>query len=136
MSNTNHSDNRGKNILILGREPTQGLIESSLTAEKMYSINFTETNKKFCLSLHYNGNNSYLFVNGVEVFKFKALTGYIETHNGICLGNVSKDWNVTNMKATSLKGNVYEFSCGYDTVTIDDIKNIHAYLMKKHNINQ
>ena len=56
-------DNKKKDILILRKEPTQGL-EHTLTAEKMYSINFTMTRKKFCLSLHYNGANSYSFVNG------------------------------------------------------------------------
>ena len=60
-----------KDILILGIGPTQGL-ENTLTAEKMYSINFTVTKKKFCLSLHYNGANSYLFVNSTEIYKFKA----------------------------------------------------------------
>ena len=62
---------RKKDILILGRGPTQGL-ESTLTEEKMYSTNFTVTKKKFCLSLHYNGGNSYLLVNGTEICKFKA----------------------------------------------------------------
>ena len=60
-----------KDILFLGKGPTQGL-EHILTAEKMYSINFTLTKKKFCLSLHYNGVNSYLFVNGIESYKLKA----------------------------------------------------------------
>ena len=60
-----HIDKKKKDILVLGRGPRQGL-ESTLTAEKMYSINFTEKNKKFCLRLHYNGVNSYLFVNGTE----------------------------------------------------------------------
>ena len=60
-----------KDILFLGKGPTQGL-EHILTAEKMYSINFTLTKKKFCLSLHYNGVNSYLFVNGTESYKLKA----------------------------------------------------------------
>ena len=64
MSSSSHIDNKGKDILVLGRGPTQGLGEDSLTAEKMYSINFTNTNIKFCLSLHYNGANSCLFVNG------------------------------------------------------------------------
>ena len=60
-----------KDILVLGKGPTRGL-EHTLTAEKMYSINFTVTKKEFCLSLHYNGANSYLFVNGKEIVKFKA----------------------------------------------------------------
>ena len=59
-------DNKKKDILILGRGPTQGL-ESTLTAEKMYCINFTLTKTKFCLSLHYNETNSYLFANGTEI---------------------------------------------------------------------
>ena len=71
MSSSTHIDNKKKDILILGVGPTQGL-EHTLTAEKMYSINFTVTNIKFCLSLHYNEANSYLFVNGTEIYKFKV----------------------------------------------------------------
>ena len=71
MSFPAHIDNKKKNILVLGISPTQGL-EHTLTAEKMGSINFTVTKKKFCLNLHYNGANSYLFVNGTEIYKFKA----------------------------------------------------------------
>ena len=58
MSYSAHIDNKKKNILVLGKGPTQGLVHT-LTAEKMYSINFTATKKKFCSSLHYNGANSY-----------------------------------------------------------------------------
>ena len=64
-----HVNNKKKR---LGKSPTQGLDEDSLTSEKMYSINFTKINKKFCLSLHYNRENSYLFVNGTEIHRFKA----------------------------------------------------------------
>ena len=71
MNFSAHIDNKKKDILVLGKGPTQGL-EHTLTAEKMYSINFTVTKKKFCLSLHYNGENSCLFVNGTEIYKFKA----------------------------------------------------------------
>ena len=71
MSPLTKIDNKNKDILILGKGPTQGL-ESTLSAEKLYSINFTKKNTKFCLSLHYNGANSYLFVNGTEIIKFKA----------------------------------------------------------------
>ena len=70
MSFSVHVDNKKKDILILARRPTQSL-EHTLTAEKKYSINFTVT-KKNCLSLHYNGAISYLFVNGKEIHKFKA----------------------------------------------------------------
>ena len=71
MSSSAHIDNKEKDILVLRKGPTQGL-EHTLTAEKMYSINLTVKKKKFCLSLHYNGANSYLFVNGSELYKFKA----------------------------------------------------------------
>ena len=70
MSSSAHIDNKKKDILVLGKGPTQGL-EHTLTAEKIYSINFTVTRKKFCLSMHCNGANSYLFVNGTEIYKFK-----------------------------------------------------------------
>ena len=63
----------------------------------MYSINFTVTRKKFCLSLHYNGANSYLFVNGTEIIKLKAKDSEIVV-TPLCLGNISKDWPVDNMK--------------------------------------
>ena len=69
MNSSAHIDNKGKDMLMLGIGPTQGLGENSLTAEKMYSINFTVTKKKFCLSLHYNGANSYLFVNSKTIVK-------------------------------------------------------------------
>ena len=67
----------------------------------MYSISFTENDKKFCLSLHYNGANSYLFVNGIEIYKFKA-TASESVASTLCLGNISKDWAVDNMKKTGL----------------------------------
>ena len=62
MSSSTKIDNKKKDILILGKAPTQGLDEHSLSVEKMYSINFTKVNTKFCLSLHYNGANSYLLM--------------------------------------------------------------------------
>ena len=71
MSSSAHIDNKKKDTLVLGNGLSEGL-EHILTAEKMYSINFTLTKNKFCLSLHYNGVNSYLFVNGTEIYKFKA----------------------------------------------------------------
>ena len=99
MSFSTHTDNKKKDILVLGWGPTQGL-EHTLTAEKMYSINFTEKNKKFCLSLHYNGVNSYLFVNDTEIYKFKAKDSKIVT-SPLCLGNISKDWLIDDMKKKS-----------------------------------
>ena len=63
----------------------------------MYPINFTEKNKKFCLSLRYNGANSYLLVNGTKIYKFKAKDSEIAA-SSLCLGNISKDWLIDNMK--------------------------------------
>ena len=119
---------RKKNILVLGKGPTQGL-EHTLTAEKMYSINFTVTKKRFCLSLHYNGANSYLFLDGAKIYKFKAKDSEIVV-GPVCLGNISKDWSVDNMKKTAVTGYVYDFSVDYDSTAVDDIKDIHKYLMK------
>ena len=99
----------------------------------MYSINFTITNKRFFLSLHYNGANSYLFVNGTENYKFKAKDSEIVV-GSICLGNIPKDWSVDNMKRTGFTGYVYGFSVDYEAIAVDDIKNIHKYLIKKNNI--
>ena len=100
MSSSTHIDNKKKDILVLGRGPTQGL-ESTLTAEEMYSINFTVTKKKFCLSLHYNRANSYLFVNGTEIIKFKAKDSEIVA-SPLCLGNISKGWSTGNMQKQDL----------------------------------
>ena len=75
----------------------------------MYSINVTEKNKKFCLSLHYKKENSYLFVNGTESHEFKSKDSEILAHS-LCLGDIWKDWLVYNMKKTKLSGYVYDFS--------------------------
>ena len=99
----------------------------------MYSTNFTEKNKKFCLSLHYNGANSYLFVNSTEIYKFKAKDSEIVA-SPLCLGNISKDWLINNMKKISFNGYVYDFSVDYNATDIDDIKDIHKYLMKKNSV--
>ena len=88
------------------------------------------TKNKFWLSLHYNGANSYLFVNGDEIYNFKAKYSEI-VPTPLCLGNVSKDWSVDNMKKTGFNGYVYDFSVDYDAVAIDDILEIHRYLIKK-----
>ena len=88
MSFSAHIDNKKKDILVLRKGPTQGL-EHTLTAEKMYSINFAVTKKKFCLSLHYNGANRYLFVNGTEIYKFKAKYSEIVA-SPLCLGKCQK----------------------------------------------
>ena len=131
ISSSAHVDNKKKYILILGQGPTQGLDGTTLTAEKLYSINFTENNKKFCLSLHYNSDNSYLLVNGKEIHKFKAKDAEI-VPNILCLGKILEDFLVANMKKTGLNSYVYDFSVDYDATAVDDILDIRKYLMEKN----
>ena len=125
MSSSTKIDNRKKYILILGKGPTQGL-KHTLSAERMYSINFTEHNKKFCLSLRYNGANSYMFFNGKETHKFKAKDSEIVATPS-CLGSISKDWTVDNMKQTGLNGYIYDFSVDYGDTAVDDIRHSQIF---------
>ena len=120
-------------MLILGNGPTQGL-EHTLSAEKMCSINFTEKkNKKKCLHLHYDRADSYLFVNSTEIITFKAKDSEILAYT-LCLGNISKDWSIGNMKKSGLRGYVYGFSTDYNYIVVSDILDIHKYLMDKNGI--
>ena len=109
------------------------LENTTLYAEKMYSINFTATRKRFCLSLHYNGDNGNLFVNGTEIIKFKAKDSEVAA-NPLCLENSSEDFSSANMKRTGLYGSVFEFSVDYRVTAVGDILGIHKYLMKKNGI--
>ena len=133
MSSSPHIDSKGKDILIIGKGLTQRLGEHSLTAEKMYSINVTVTRKKFCLILNYNGANSYLYVNGAEIFKFKAKGSEIVA-TPLCLGNITKEFSEENTKKAELNGYFYDFSVDYDAIAIAHILDIHKYLMKKNEI--
>ena len=100
MSFSTHTENKKKDILVLGIGSTQGL-EYTLTGEKIYSISFTVIKKKFCLSLLYNGANNYFFVNGTEIYKFKAKDSEVVA-TLLCLRNISKDWSIENMKKQGL----------------------------------
>ena len=82
---------------------------------------------------HYNGANSYLFVNSTEIYKFKAKDSKIVA-DPLCLGNNSKDWSIDNMKRTGFNGYFYDFNVDYDTIAVDDILGNHKYLMKKNDI--
>ena len=116
-----HINDKKNQILVLGKGQRK-LLKHTLTAEK-----------KFCLNLHYNGANSYLFVNETEIYTFKAKDSEIVA-SPLCLGNISKDWSVDNMKKTGFNGYVYDFSVDSDAIVLDDILYIHKYLMKKNNI--
>ena len=123
MNSSVHIGKKGKDILILGHGLTQGLDDTTLTAEATYSINFTQPKRKFCSSLHYNGSNSFLYVNTTKIYKFKA-------KDFLCLGNVSAN----SMIKTGLDGSVYDVSVDYSIIDTSNIIDIHKCLMKKHDI--
>ena len=100
---------------------------------KIQNTIYAKTNTKFCLSLHYNGSNSYLFVNGTEIHKFKTKVSEIIAAR-ICLGNISRDLSVDNMKKTGLNGYAYDINVDYDFIVNDRILDIHKYLMEKNKI--
>ena len=102
MSSSVHIDTKGKGILILGEGPQQRLDDMTLTAEAIYPINLTQSNKRFELSLHYNGSNSFLFVNATKIYQIKAKDSEIKDY-ALSLGNISKDFTINNMKKTGLK---------------------------------
>ena len=133
LSSSVHANTRANNILVLGKEFIQGVNGTTIYAEKMYSTNFTVTNKSFYLSLHYNGDSSYLFVNGKEFANFKANDSEVAPYP-LCLGNVSKDFSPINTTNTELLAYVYDFSVDYKVITKDKIHDIHRYLMEKNNI--
>ena len=105
----------------------------------MYSINFTVAKNKFCLRFHYNGANSYLFVNGKEIVKFNAKNFEISP---LCLGNISKEWSADNMEKTGLNGYVYEFNIDYGDINVSSppmsvieyLSFLHKYFLEKYKI--
>ena len=101
----------------------------------MYAPNSNAENKIFCLSLHYNGDNSYLFVNGKEVAKFKAKKSEIKA-NQLTLRSISTSANLSSsdIEDSKLYGNFYHFSVDYSAILNDKIHDIHAYLMRKNGI--
>ena len=133
LSSSAHANNKTKNILVLGKDFVQGLEKTTIYAEKMYFTNFTVDNKTFSLSLHYNGDNSYLFVNGKEIINFKTKDSEI-TPNPLRLGNISKDFERIYIEETRLTGYVYDFDVDYWVISNDKILDIHNYLKKKNNI--
>ena len=130
MSLSVHIDNKGKDTLVLREGPIQELDDTALTAEAKYPINFTQSGKLFVLSLHYNGNNSFLFVNATKIYHFK--TKYSEKKDyELCLSNILKDFTISNMKKTGLKRTVNFFSVDFNSIDTNDILDIHKYLMKR-----
>ena len=133
LSSSTHANNKTRSILVLCKDFLQGIDGTTIYAEKMHSPNFTVGNKAFCLSLHYNGDSRYLFVNGKQVVDFKAKDSEIIQYP-VCLGGLSKDFSIDNMKKIGLYGYVYDFSADYDAIAVDDILDIHKYLTEKNGI--
>ena len=134
LNSSLHIDNKLKDILILGKGLTDGLDDTLLTAEKEYSMNFTEQQNRFCISLHY-GVNSYIFVNSAEMKKFKPKDSKINAAP-LYIVYVSKGYifHIIKLKNTGLYRYVYDFSVDYDSIGVDDILNTNKYLMKKLDI--
>ena len=134
MSFSVHATNRANHIYLMGTGLTQGINDTTIYAEKNFYRNFTGFGKTFVLSLHYNGDNSYLFVNGRQGLKFKTKTDQIINKN-LCVGNLCRYWTKDQSTKTSLYGDVYDFVVDYKavvgTITIFDM---HRYIMTKHNI--
>ena len=91
MTNSKHANNKTKDVIVLGHGLIRKIDDTTIYAEKMYSLNFTVANKTFCVRLHYNGDNSYLFINSKEVIKFKAKKQSVV--GKLSLGNISADFN-------------------------------------------
>ena len=129
-----HTDNPKNDFLILGEGDTFS-INGSFGAPEKKCINFSKAKTKFCLSLHYNSSNSYLFVNWKEFYKFKASNKNINFPFQFCVGSMSNKSDYVDSEEVSLTGNMHDISVDYDAIDKSDILNIHKYLMAKNNIN-
>ena len=129
-----YANNKANNVFVMGDAFIQEINDTTLFAEKMSSRNFTQPSTKFVLSLHYNGDNSYLFVNGKQELKFKANTESLVKEK-LCIGNLSDKWSASESEKTGLYGNIYDFVVDYEVITgVKAIYDMHRYLMIKHNI--
>ena len=119
----------------MGHGLLQKINNTTLFAEDTYSPNFSAENKIFCLSLHYNIDNSYLYINGQQVTHFKAKDSEINKHP-LALGNIihSLDLSDDDIESNKLYGHIYDFSVDYNAIKNDEIINIHNYLTNKKNI--
>ena len=130
MSSSVHVDDKVKDILILGKGPTQGLDETTLTAEARYPNCFKQSGKRFALALHDNGSNSFLFVNATNIYQFKAKSSEIKVYT-LRLGNVSIDFTTMIWKKKELKGDEKFFSVDSNPIDSNVILDSHKYLMQK-----
>ena len=131
MSSTIHVTNRANHIYVMGEGFVQGIHDTTLYAEKNYRRNFADPGKKIIISLRYNGDESYFFVNGRQELKFKAKTDQLVKEK-LCIGNLSDQWTASE---TGLYGNIYDFLVDYQAIVgVGPIYDMHRYLMTKHNI--
>ena len=134
MSFSVHKTNRENHIYVMGDGLTQGIHDTTLYVEKNFYRNFTDPGKKFMLSLHYNGDDSYLFVNGRQELKFKTKSDQLIKEK-LCIGNLSDQWTTSESEKTGLYGNIYDFVVDYEQIVgVKAIYDMHRYLMTKHNI--
>ena len=134
MSFSVHATNRANHIYLMGDGLTQGFNDTTIYVEKNYYRNITDPGKKFVLSLHYNGDNSYLFVNGRQELKFKAKTDQLVKEK-LYIGNLSDQWTASESEKTGLYGNIYDVLVDYqEVVGVGPTYDMHRYLMTKHNI--
>ena len=118
----------------MGRGLTQGINDTATYAEKNFYRNVTNPGKKIVLSLHYNGDDSYLFVNGRQELKFKCKTDQLVKEK-LCIGNLSDQWTTSESEKTVLYGSIYDFVVDYEQIVgVKAIYDMHRYLMTKHNI--
>ena len=112
----------------------QGINDITIYAEKNFNRNFTDHGKKFVLSLHYNNDDSYSFVNGRHELKFKCKTDQLVKEK-LCIGNLSNQWTTSESEKTGLFGKIYDFVVDYEHISgVKAIYDMHRYLMTKHNI--
>ena len=134
MSFSVNATNRANNIYVMGTGLTQGIHDTTLYAEKNFYRNFTDPGKKFMLSLHYNGDYSYLFVSDRQELKFKCKTDQLVKEK-LCIGNLSYQWTTSESKKTGLYGKIYDFVVDYEQISgVKAIYDMHRFLMTKHNI--
>ena len=103
------SDNPKNSFSILVESPTDGIKERFGSQEKNFNSNFSKWNRNFCFTLYYNANNTYLFVNGKEIFTFKAENKNANFPTQFCLGIISNRFSATESREVSLNGNMYDF---------------------------
>ena len=131
MSSSVHATNRANHIYVMGKGFVQGINDTTIYAEKNFYRNFTDPGKKFVLSLHYNGVEIYLFVNGRQGLNFKCKTDQLVKEK-LCLGNLSDQWTTSESEKTGLYGDIYDFVVDYKSINgVKPIYDMHRYLITK-----